>query len=148
LETIPESSVWETYKPRERVVTYYVAGYAESFHRPYLFEVWTEINSHGNGLIYSAEQRSGFQLFWLGEDKFWPRATRGEDPYASNRLHIHGECAPTFNDGGMPTSLREVVLSLTSLIKLEAKFNDQKVGSNVTVAVLDRVGKAWSGFAL
>jgi hypothetical protein len=37
--------------------------------------------------------------------------------------------------------MKEVVLSLVSLIKVEAQFNDKKVGRNVFVGILDRASR-------
>ena len=45
---------WHFHKPGEWVVSYIVAGYAESFKRPYLFELGAEVNTNGDGLIYPA----------------------------------------------------------------------------------------------
>ncbi|HEY4364348.1 MAG TPA: hypothetical protein VGN17_25510 [Bryobacteraceae bacterium] len=150
LESMPDDMLWETYKPGDRVVTYFVAGYADSFRRPYFYEVWTEVNAKGDGLIYFAEQRTVRQLFWIGEDQFWTRAANGsgEEPYTSNRLGIYREIESKVPAGTIPASLRDAALSLATLIKLEAKFNDKKVGSNVAIAVIDRTTKKFTGLAL
>jgi hypothetical protein len=41
----------------------------------------------------------------------------------------------------IPEPLQDTVASAVSLVKLEAQFNPNKVGSGVTVAVIDRPGK-------
>jgi hypothetical protein len=90
LEGMPEDRIWQTHKPGDRIVNFIVAGYADSFQRPYFFEIGTEVNRDGNGLIYIAPtSQNAKTLVHFGEDAFWLRATKGIEPESSARLSIH-----------------------------------------------------------
>jgi hypothetical protein len=80
-------------------------------------------------------------LVHFGEDAFWLRATKGIEPESSARLSIHSNIESAVASQRIPTSMKEVVLSLVSLIKVEAQFNDKKVGRNVFVGILDRASR-------
>ena len=45
---------------------------------------------------------------------------------------------PSIAGAGIPAPLQDVVASVVSLIKVEAKFNPKKVGDGVHVAMIER----------
>jgi hypothetical protein len=137
IESPSESGFWKTHRPGERIVNYVVAGYAESFHRPYIFEIGAEINSDSSGLKYVSPLRHGANnIVWFGEDHFFRRAKNGLEPEFSTWKSIHAVM-----DGGLlsqvPQSMQEHVRATVSLIKVEAQFNPKKVGSRVAVGLID-----------
>ena len=133
-----EEEVWQSYTPAQSLVSYFVAGYAESFQRPYFFEIGTEMNSKRDGLVYLSPMRKDAELLWIGEDQFWQRAVAGQEPQFSARNTIVASLAPAVPMPEIPTALSEVLLSVVSLIKVEGQFNSNKVGQRVAVALIDR----------
>jgi hypothetical protein len=138
-EDVAKGGAWETYRPGERFVSYAVAGYGRSFHRPYVFEVGAEVNPDRNGLKFSLTQRREHNLR-LGEDAFLIRAWRGIEPQNSmwrgKMAEVTGTIGEIWSD--LPTGLQEVVASIVASIKIEAHFNPQKVGGRVRVGVIPR----------
>ncbi len=149
IESMPEDSVWKCHLPGDRLVSYFIAGYAESFHRPYIFEIGTEINQEGNGLFYlPIKQHRSNDIVWTGEDHFWLRAKDGLDPESSlwESMRATTDVAASLPD--LPPALSEMIASMVGLIKVESHFNPKKVGGRVAVGVILRATRKilYAGF--
>jgi hypothetical protein len=140
IESGGESGFWMTHRIGERIVTYIVAGYAESFHQPYLFEFGAEINQDGTGLHYVQPIRHRDSSILVGEDESLTRAQQGLDPEYSARESILAEVTVNVHEylPQIPISMQEAVASVVSFIKVEARFNPQKVGNGVRLGLIDR----------
>jgi hypothetical protein len=144
-EALKKTSVWEANGPGDRIVSFAVAGYAENFNRPYLFEIGTEVNADRRSLKYVPPlKHNAQQLFWFGEDEFWRLAMRGLEPQASARSSFLTSIRDQIDASvpEIPVSLKDAMLSVVSLIQVEAQFNPKKVGGRVRVAVIEREKKA------
>jgi hypothetical protein len=136
-----EQSIWKSYLPGDTLVSYIVAGYAESFKRPYICEVGAKINTERNGFDYVSKHHSAKNV-WCGEDHFFRRAQNGLEPEHSawEQLIMTGaRVAESLPE--IPTSIHELIASVVGLIKVEAQFNPQKVGAGVHVGLIDRGGR-------
>jgi hypothetical protein len=132
------------YSPGDRFVTYIVAGYAKNSKNFLLFELWAEINTKGDGLRYAApvrHQRELPQDLYLGEHEFILRAQQGREPESSIRQRVWFTCVDSVSSvlPNIPEALQDAIASVVSLIKVEAQFNPNKVGSTVYAAVISSV---------
>lgn len=140
IESRPEDSLWQSHRPGDRVVGYFVAGYAESFKAAYLFELGAEINREGSGLVYLPPARKNAEMTWIGEDQFWQRAADRQEPEATARSAIKsGLLSSPMPE--IPEALNEVVFALVSLVKVESQFNPKRVGDGVAVALIERASR-------
>jgi len=138
-----EKGYWRNHGPNDWIVHYVVAGYTEQFKQHYIYEVGAKLDAKGNGLTYpslSHHRREFPDMFLVGEDEFVLRAYKGVEPQFS----LYQELARVaFRDIGMlvpniPQSLQEVAAEVVALVKVEAKFNAQKVGTTVHIVLIDR----------
>lgn len=146
IEALVEEGRWSSHGPGERLVSYAVAGYSEKFKQHYLYEVGAEVNAQGNGLVYVSRPNHLEEfpdLFCLGEDEFWLRAHRGIEPQKSWLF----EAAPRIIEDtvralpDIPKSLQKCAAIVIGFIKVEAKFNPDRVGTTVNVALIDRAAR-------
>jgi hypothetical protein len=146
VEVFLEHGCWGDHSPGDRLVNYIVAGYAKNFKYFQLFEFGAEFNPEGNGLRYivpiSHETKLPKNLF-LGEDKFIQRALAEQEPEAGVRMQVWSSCVASATAvlPNIPEALQDAIASAVSLVKVEAKFNPDKVGDIVNVAVIDRRAK-------
>jgi hypothetical protein len=146
IETLVEQGRWSSHGPGDRVVSHVVAGYSEKFRQPHIFELGAEVNSEGNRLVYVSRPHHLTELvpfFCLGEDKFWRRAKDGINP---ERFHLCEIVPKVIEDTAsalpdIPRALQESIALAVSFIKVEAKFNKDRVGQTVNVAVIDRAAR-------
>jgi hypothetical protein len=142
----PESPLWQTHKPGDRVASYVIAGYSKSFQQAYSFEIGAEVNGNGSGLQYIQPiRRSGPNMsLSFGEDQFFGRAQQGLDPEYSAHLSILDDVLLNVRKylPLIPSPMQEAVASVVSLIKVEAQFNPQKIGSGVRLGLIDRKERA------
>jgi hypothetical protein len=136
LDSNREDEIWKIHKRGDRIVSYFVAGYAESFQQPYVFELGAEIDN--SGIRYISPKRLPSEQSWLGEDHYWRRAeSRCEPEFSSLRSIVKtADIGAMLPDACDP--FREIVAWAASLIKVESQYNPTKVGHNVTVGVIDR----------
>jgi hypothetical protein len=131
---------WKSYLPNQRVVSYLIAGYTKEFTKPFIYEIGTEINADGSGLRYLSPSHRPNEDCWIGEDKFLSLATGGREPQLSTWNEfidtLHDTVAATFLN--LPTAFQTEIASVVGLIKVEGKYNSQKVGHGVNVGVIDR----------
>jgi hypothetical protein len=146
VEVFLEHGRWGDYAPGDRLVTYIVAGYAKNFKNFHLFEFGAEFNPEANGLRYIAPIRHETKLpkeLYLGEDKFMLRAVAGQEPEAGvlQEAWFRYFDSATVVLPNIPEALQESVAVAVSLVKIEAKFNPDKVGDTVNVVVIDKRAK-------
>jgi hypothetical protein len=137
IESIPEDEIWKTNSPGDRFINYVVAGYAESFHRPYLFELGAEVGMNKRIRYVPSFPRTKNNV-WFGEDYFFRRAQNRIEPEYSSWLSITKSLDVSGSLPTIPNPLQDLVASVASLVKVEAQFNPQKVGSKVMVGLIDR----------
>jgi hypothetical protein len=53
IDAIVKQGKWKSHGPGEWLVGYVVAGYTKNFTKPYIYEIGTEVNADGNGLLYT-----------------------------------------------------------------------------------------------
>ncbi len=143
IDPIVKQGKWKSYGPGERLVSYVIAGYTKNFTKPYFYEVGTEVNPEGSGLCYIPPVQRPDNGLWLGEDKFFLRAIDGKEPQSSLWRGIFSDVVQDVANTlpNLPEALQDSVASVVGLIKVEAKFNPDKVGDTVNVAVIDRRAK-------
>ena len=143
IETSPDDGSWQLYKPGEWLVSYVVAGYGSSFHRPYVFELGVRVNDKHQRLIYPPPMRKQTQVLFFGEDQFWVRASNRIDPEYAEWVAILERTKPIILGSfpSIPSSLQKLAASTISFVKVEAQFNSNKVGSGVNVVLIDRHAK-------
>lgn len=135
----------------DRLLSYIVAGYANNFQNLRLFELGIEY-ADGRQLRYLAPFEHETAPAWanrqpkdlyLGEDEFFIRALDGREPESGIRKREWSKCVESISSKlpKLPEALQDTAASAVSLVKVEAEFNSNKVGSTVNVAVLDRVAK-------
>ncbi len=124
-------------------MNYVVAGYTKNFKRPYIFEIGVEINRNNDGLSFIGpihHQKPLPQNVRFGEDHFYERADAGLEPehsvWESSMDAVRAEVNQDLSN--VPQPLRLLVEGTVGLIKVEAHFNPQKVGSKVNVVLIDR----------
>ena len=142
-EPLVKQGYWESHRPGDRILSYIVAGYTESFKQAYVFETGVEINRQGDGLTYVSPLHHKKQLphnVYFGEDYFLERASKGLEPERSHFLKTVEDIGPTIKQllPDIPGTLQEGLAGAVSLIKVEAHFNPDKVGSTVKVALINR----------
>ncbi len=139
----PEEGGWQGYKPGEWLVSFNVAGYAETFQQHYLFEVGAQVDSKGH-FTYPPPRQHRTDKIRFGEDEFLMRAVSRIEPQHTEWISGQDRIGPTIGAAlqDIPRSLQEALISIVSLIKVEAKFNTQKVGSGVFVVGIDRITKS------
>jgi hypothetical protein len=136
IESSPEDDIWKTHLPGDRIVNYAVAGYAESFRRPYVFELGAEVDNNSR-IRYVPAFRHSNEMVWFGEDYHFRRAQDRREPEYSSLQSIIGTLDISVVLSNIPTTLQQLVASVVGLIKVEAQFNPQKVGGSVTLGVID-----------
>lgn len=139
--------VWSGHEPGDRLVNYVVAGYTKNFKRPYIFEVGVEINRNNDGLNFISpihHQKPLPQSVRFGEDHFYERADAGLEPehsvWESSMDAVRVDVIRALPN--VPQQLQSLVVGTVGLIKVEAHFNPQKVGSKVNVVLIDRNSRA------
>jgi hypothetical protein len=146
VEVFLEHGGWGDHAPGDRLVNYVVAGYSKNFKNFHLFELGVEYNPEGNGLRYLAPIRHAQKFpqdLRFGEDESISRVFGGLEPETSVRRRLWSECLKRMDAilPAIPEPLQDTVASAVSLVKVEAKFNPNKVGDTVKVLVLDRAAK-------
>ena len=143
IDPVVKLGKWKAHGPTERLVSYVIAGYTKTFTKPYIYEVGVEVNAEGTGLRYLSPLHRPDNDLWIGEDQFFLRALNGAEPQSSFRTstfdRISGEVLNTLPD--IPEGLQDAIASVVSLIKVEAKFNPEKVGQAVNVVLIDRAAE-------
>jgi hypothetical protein len=136
VESRPDDNLWQTHRPGDRIVSYVVAGYAESFQRPYIFELGTEVQGHQKAR-YIEPIRSANDNLWIGEDYHFRRAQNGLQPERAAWESIT-KSVDIIASPNIPEALKDITVSVTGLVKVESQFNPKKVGANVAVGIIDR----------
>lgn len=143
IEPVVEFGKWKTHGPSERLVSYIIAGYTKNFTKPYVYELGVEVNAEGTALRYLSPLHRPDNDLWIGEDEFFLRALDGKEPQSSFRKSAFHEITKEVMTAlpDIPEGLQDAVASVVSLIKVEAKFNPEKVGQAVNVVLLDRAAE-------
>jgi hypothetical protein len=144
VEIFLEHGCWDGQSPGDRLVTYVVAGYTKNFKDFHLFEMGAEYGTEGDDLRYLAPFRHQHEFpheFYLGEDKFLTMAVRGAEPQGATFRDlaslVRGRVSQVLPK--IPEALQDLAALAVSLVKVEAKFNPNKVGQTVKMAVIDRL---------
>jgi hypothetical protein len=146
-EPLVEQGFLKGYRPGGRLLSYVVAGYAKNFKQPYVFEVGVDISRGSDGLTCIAPIHHRRELphnVRFGEDHFIERANDGLEPERSLFTSlVERVSAEVFHAlPNIPPALQESLACTVSLIKVEANFNPQKIGSVVKIALIDRRSRA------
>jgi hypothetical protein len=143
LEALTESAMWKDLAPGDRLVSYVVAGYTTGFRQHYLFELGIEINER-HKLAFISPMHKKVEDLSLGEDEFMSRAMIGKEPQYSEWMKIVADVGPTVADvfPQASTGLQAIVAPVIGFIKIEAKFNPNKVGNGIFACLIDRRAKS------
>ncbi len=138
IQELPDDEVWKKEPPVKRLVTYIVAGFAEDLTCPDIFEFGAELSPNRRQVEYApALQYRSQNPIIFGEEHFLRRALRGLDPERSYWLSTVESMDVRAALPKIPAPLQQLTSGIVGLIKVEAKFNGHKVGTNVRVAVID-----------
>jgi len=151
VEIMLEYGGWKDYKPGDRLVNYLVAGYASNYKNLQLLEIGAEY-MEGRRLRYLGplqhETNSAWSMkqpkdVYFGEDECFLKALDGIEPQSGVGQREASKCLATTANlfPRMPKALRELTANAVALVKVEAEFNPNKVGTTVNAAILDRVTK-------
>jgi hypothetical protein len=146
IDSLIKEGKWNKQIPGDTLTSYVVVGYTKDFRQQLVFHIWVRFNADGKGLDFLTPVKTVMQfrqLWWLGEDQFFLRATQRLSPEVELLWRRQFECASAI-DKLLPDihpHLKESVSYIAGLIKVEAYFNKNKVGKAVNVAVIDRVAR-------
>jgi|ERR1035441_6867709 hypothetical protein len=137
-EAFHDDEIGKANSPIKQLVRYVVAGYSEDSILPYIFEFGAGLSADRRKIEYvpTLQYRTQNPVIF-GEEYFLRRAQKGFDPERSCLESIMVSLNVGATLWQISTSLQRLTSDLIGLIKVEAKFNSNKVGSTVRVGILD-----------